>query len=631
MTRASRSTPAEALARAVALADLREATRGLGPWSRRRVRRLIERAGFELGLELPSDPAQAHVADRDAVGATVAVLQTGWLRLHGIVLPPSLGLREATHERYWSELGKRRAGARGAWWRRWLVPGGVAALVGLAVAIPLALAGEDEAPVLLHEGPFSSLPAEREATWVEALTDWVVALDRLARARHVGELPSRIEERERTLRLFRDDVLAEDLVPHLGEPVMEALGRMLETAEAASDGGRGWEEREGRFAEAVRATNRALFARGLGYFFDSYAVRYDDGRAEAALYTFRIAARRRYLADERPVDALHLRRLDRLNIVQSLLGYTSKRMDVAVLLVDKLEAEVVTRLGPALEPGREMPLHMDEEDEGKTTWLAVRQKAGQVVRESYYGALPGEQQALSELGRLLARRNDLVGDWNSRLEHRNFSLRDFDTLEVDATYRDRFEQLTSREARKVLDEIQLALETPEQRALFVRLVARHARPVELHEVQHRIDYAADDDFEVPAALLTVLQIDPESERAEHEEVRRVAYELSAYTAELARDPEWARVNLTLLCEHLYDGSGGAEGWSAVLILEGLTKELGLTFEPLVGHFGTGVDLESVGAMHLALLGQHGSAIARAAAALWERWFGKPLAPLLPLP
>lgn len=612
---------AEALARAVSLADARIAldrTRGLARW---RTRRLLARAGRELGLSLTA--GAAHVADRDPVGATVTLLQSAWLRLHGVVVPPSLDLRAATATRYWNELGRPRPW-RGRWALRAVV---MAAAIGIAIAVwPRAAAEPWRPPV--SDGPLATLSAEREAEWVDALSDWVIDLDRLARARHAGD-SAEASKRFASLAESRGAVLADDVRARFGDPVMNALGVMLSAGEAAADGGSGWEDREEAYAEAVRATNRALYAAGLGYFFDSYAVRFDDGRAEAAFFTFRIAARQRYLAGDTPIEALHLRRIDHLNLVQFLLGYTSKRMDVAVLLVDKLEEEIATRLGPALEPGHEMPLHMDAEDEGKTSWLAVRQKAGQVVREAFYGALPSEQQALSELGELLARRADLVADWNERLEHRDIELREFDSLVVEPNTRDRFEALTSREARKVLDEIQVGLETAERGELFVRLVARHARPVELHEVQHRIDYAAGDDFRPPGALLELLRIPEGSEAADSDDVRRITFELSAYTAELARDPAWARVNLTLLCEHLYDGSGGAEGWSAVAILEGLGRHLELDVAPLLTE-GTGADLETVAGLHLRLLAQPGERIAGAAGKLWNEWFGHPLVPIQPV-
>lgn len=613
---------AAALARAVSLADARvvaDGTRGLARW---RAKRLVARAGRELGLTLPA--GAAHALDRDPVGATVALLQTAWLRAHGVVVAPSLELREATAARYWSELGRPRD-TRWRWALRALV---VAVAIGVAVAVwPRADVPPWQPPVA--HGPLATLSAERELSWVDALSDWVIDLDRLARARFSGD-SDEARRRFDALGRSRAAVLADDVRARFGEDAMNALGAMLTAAEAATDGGSGWDEREEAYAAAVRATNRALLSAGFGYFFDSYAVRFDDGRAEAAFFTFRVAARQRYLADDTPIEALHLRRIDHLNLVQFLLGYTSKRMDVAVLLVDKLEEEVATRLGPALEPGHEMPLHMDPDDEGKTSWLAVRQKAGQVVREAYYGAVPSEQQALSELGELLARRTDLVADWNARLEPKDIELREFDSLVVAPETRDRFEALTSREARKVLDQIQAELETPERNALFVRLVARHARPVELHEVQHRIDYAAGDDFRPPGALLALLGIPDGSAAADSDDVRRIAFELSAYTAELARDPAWARVNLTLLCEHLYDGSGGAEGWSAVAILEGLGKELELDVAPLVSG-GTGVDLEVVAHLHLRLLAEPGERLAAAAGKLWTAWFGHPLAPITPVP
>jgi len=509
--------------------------------------------------------------------------------------------------------------------------GGLALTAGLGLALGLALSGPaPEPPPSYAAGALTTLPPAREASWVEAITDWVVALDRLSRARHEGELPTRIALRERELSLFRQDVLAKDLAPAFGDTVMTALGLLLDRALAAAHDGPDWSEREGAFAESVRALNRALAAHGLAYFFDSYAVRYDTGRVETALYTFRIGARQRFTAADKTIDALHLRRIDRLNLVQFLLGYTSKRMDVAVLLVDKIEAEVAARLGPALVPGGAMPLQLAQQEAPETSWRKVAAKAGQVLREAYYGALPGRQQGLSELGQLLADRGDLVRNWNARLAPRQIELKPFEDLEVSADYRDRFEALTSHEARLALDDLQRRLETEEHRTLFLQLVLRHARAVEVHEVQHRIDYGRDDDFEVPQALLDLLAIPAGGADQASDEVRRIAYELSAYSAELARDPEWARLDLTLLTLSLYDGSGGAEGYGAVLLLEGLAHQLGLAAPRLVGS-DHGADLEAVAALHLRLLDEPGPTLARAAAALWEEWFGEPLARLEPQP
>lgn len=639
----------DALARAVAVASLaawepvaREAGGVLAPLVRWKVRRAIRRAVDELGLDWPRDASGApasQVSPRgsasqsfDAVGSTVFVLQTAWLRVRGLPDRHWIPTAAATSERYFAELArlpKARLGPTG----RVLVL--VASVVAIAAAVPLALALAKPAPVeyAAPTGPFVVLPAEREAAWVGAVTDWVIALDQFMRARADGDLSGPLAEKKEAVAAARPAVLAEDLRATFGEPVMAALGAMLDAAEAATRGGSDWSRREEAFATAVRDANRALRQKNLGYFFDSYAVLYDDGRAEAALYTFRIAAREAFRpANGAPVEALHLRRLDSLNIVQFLLGYTSRRMDVAVVLLDKLEEEVSTRLGPALMPAREMPLHMPTGD-GEQWWLDVRKRAGQAVREATYAALPRQQQALSELGELLARRTDLVADWNLRLASRQVELHEFPRLEVDADYRRRFEALTSREARKVLDEIQERLEVEEMQRLFIALLARHAKAVERHELQHRLDYAAGDDFGAPPILVRALGI--REERKDDDDIKRIAYELSAYTAELARDPEWAHVNLTLLAEHLYEGSGGAEGWSAILVMEGLAAKLGLTAPALpaadaaVGATlglgsADGLDLEKVAALHAELLAKTPHQIGAAAAALWADWFGHPL-------
>lgn len=642
----------DALTRAVALADLRawepvarETGGVLAPLVRWKVRRAIRRAVEELGLVWPRDPSGqessrvgprgAPSAERpfDAVGATVFALQTAWLRVHGGPDRHWIPTATSTSEHYFAALARLPRARLGPTSRVLVLLVAVAALVAV---VPLVSALTRPTPLtyVAPTGPFVVLPPEREAAWVEAVSDWVIALDQVMRARASGELSGPLADKQDALHAARPAVLAEDLGAIFGEPVMTALAAMLDAAEASTRGGSDWSSREDAFALSVRDVNRALRQKNLGYFFDSYAVLYDDGRAEAALYTFRIAAREAFRpADGAPVEALHLRRLDKLNIVQFLLGYTSRRMDVAVVLLDKLEEEVSTRLGPALMPGREMPLHMPT-GEGEQWWLDVRKRAGQAVREATYAALPRQQQALSELGELLARRTDLVADWNLRLASRDVELHEFPRLEVDVGYRGRFEALTSREARKVLDQIQERLEVEEMQRLFIELLARHAKAVERHELQHRLDYAAGDDFGAPPILLRALGV--REDRADDDDVKRIAYELSAYTAELARDPEWAHVNLTLLAEHLYDGSGGAEGWSAILVMEGLAAKLGLTAPTLpdppdtavgatlgLGSAG-GLDLEKVAALHAELLAKPPHQLGTAAAALWEDWFGHPL-------
>ena len=589
-------------------------------------------------------------SEADPVGARVALLQAAWLIAAGrgsLVAEPSLAAVLQT-EAGTSAAIARRADLTSTYWkavrevstapRRTLVIALVISLVLVAAitTVVVTSSSSEEPAAPLAGGPINHLETTQEAPWIEAITDWVVAVDQLGRLRSEGALSAPIREAEEAVAAHREAIVGAELTS-LSAGARKAFADVLDAGLAATDGKDGWAERENVFAEAVRTLNRVLARDGIGYFFDAYAAVYPDGRGEVGLFSFKVVERIRYRQSggggPALVDALHLRRIDRLNLVQFLLGYTSKRMDVAVILLDKLEQQLATRLLPALRPNADMPLRVDGDpgDEDSTWWAAVKKRSGQHAREAFNGAFPGEQQALTELGELLFKRVALFEEWNARLEHRNITLREPEHLEVPTTYRDQFERATSQLSRATLDDIQERLEVASNRKFFNRLIARHAASVERHEVQHRLDYG-EAEFRVPAALYALLEVDPEDEAVKADKsIERTAYELSAYVAELARDPAWLQVNLALLAEHLYDGSGGAEGYSALLILDGLGEELEV--------FGSGPDAlrplsdklpiapEHVAKLHLALMDKPAHELARAAEVLWQRWFDKPLASL----
>lgn len=622
-----------------------------------RVRRALMAAARRLGMSASVDESTRLdlASELDPVGAKVALLQAAWLIAAGrasLVAEPSLGSILRTEAGASTTL-IRRAELTSAFWRvlqerstrqssstharrRALLLLAAAALVILGVVFFATRGGAPgDAPPPLPTTPLAHLPPDAEAAWIGAVTDWVIAVDRHARLRAEGALPGPLAEAKEAIDAHAAAIVDPTLAPGLSAASRAAFTEVLSRGLTAADGRRDWEARESAFAEAVRALNRSLAVDGLGYFFDAYAALYPQGRGEIALFSFRVDDRIRYRqsggAGAALVDALHLRRVDKLNLVQFLLGYTSKRMDVAVVLLDKLEQQLVTRLIPALAPNAAMPLRLDGADPSSDWWLAVTRRAGQLTREAFYAAFPEERQALTELGELLARRVALYATWNARLERRGITLRDPEGLPLAESLRTQLDSFITPAERTALDDIQGRLEVASMRRFFARLLLRHAAPVERHEVQHRIDYA-DPDFAIPRALLEVLGLDPEDPRVKSDtSIERAAYELSAYTAELARDPAWLHVNLALLAEHLYDGSGGAEGYTALLVLDGLARELGLhdgdpsRLRPLAERLP--VAPERVAAVHLALMEQPGRALASAAERLWQRWFSKPLASL----
>jgi hypothetical protein len=628
----ARELAARALARAANLADLDGWRTSLpggvrGLVARRLAERSLMRAArvLDLGADwaraepprFPSTPSRTEstlhatlARDPDPVGAKVALLQAAYLLLVGRGDRLEASSRADLMTRFRAALDAYRPPAS----RAPLVAIGLALVVTLAVAL--------WPPPAPPPPPPSHLAASFETPWVEAVTDWVVALDQRNRRRAAGALSGPMREAEDALAAHR--VAALD--PALGEAPRSALGAVLDAAESTSLGGEDWESHDEALAERVRDLNRVFAEAGLGYFVDVWSARTDDRtRAEVGLFVFRVVSRARFQSAEVDVDAVHLRRLDRLNLVQFLLGYTSKRMDVAVVLLDKLEAELVTRLGPALAAHAEMPLRISEVGTADEALLReVKARAGRHVREAAYAAIPSEQQALTDLGDLLGRRARLIATANEALSARNVKLREFEAFAVDKAQRDALAEFLPAETLATLDDLQRRLDAPEFQHLALRLLARHASTVEQHELQHRLDYA-DGDFAPPAILLAQLGLAPDSPLAKSPEIQRIAYELSAYLAELARDPAWAKVNLGLLAEHLYDGSGGAEGLSARLILEGLHTAI----RPGAEAPDASTPARAA-ALHLALMDRPSEALATQAEALWTRWFGRDTRTLAPL-
>jgi hypothetical protein len=645
-----------ALRQAVLVADLdgwRQplAAASFGPLrslARGRIRRALITAGERLGQPVTVDETtRLELKDEpDPVGARVALLQAAWLIAAGrseLVNRPSIAAVLMT-EGLASALVARRAELASAYWAAQLpVQTGSRGWLKLALASTLILAlgltvffatrpdEPEPAPAVWTE--LSYLGEEREAAWIDALSDWVVALDRLTRLTAEGGLDSSLREAKDNLDAHKRAILELAVGPDgapLPRAVLDATTEVLETGMAATRAGDDWETREDHFAEAVRRWNRALREHRLGYFFDAYAALY-PGRGEVGLFAFRVEAAPRYRqtdpsAADSPthIDALHLRRIDKLNLVQFLLGYTSRRMDVAVVLLDKLEHQLATRLGPALVPNAPMPLELEDDTQLATS---IKGRAGQLVREAFNTAFPNENQALTELGELLQKRNALFTRVNERLAPRGIKMTVPERLELAPDYLDQLERVTSPSDRAELADLQDRLTAPSMRRLFARLLLRHASSVERHEVQHRLDFA-DPEHAVPTALLSAMGVEDTDENRKERSIERAASELSAYTAELARDPGWVMVNLALLTEHLYDGSGGAEGWSAILILDGLAELVGIYAAdnaPRRLLDSLPLDSDDVAPVHLALMATRPAALSEAAATLWQRWYGRPLA------
>ena len=99
--------------------------------------------------------------------------------------------------------------------------------------------------------------------------------------------------------------------------------------------------------DALRPVNQRIRERGLPYFVDgSYFELTRDGRSIRSFYvvTYRVADILRYELNGHEYAALHVRRLDRLNVRETLLGFVREREPFALVLLDQTEDHVRRRI-----------------------------------------------------------------------------------------------------------------------------------------------------------------------------------------------------------------------------------------------------------------------------------------------
>ena len=104
-------------------------------------------------------------------------------------------------------------------------------------------------------------------------------------------------------------------------------------------------------------------------------------------------------------------------------------------------------------------------------------------------------------------------------------------------------------------------------------------------------------------------------------------ETSAYLSELARGPEVIKLNLALLSQHVLNARrwGTGEYFAAVVIFEGLSREVGLTVEDPVRKPATERVANTLGL----LLALEDAELTRAAKRLWESLMARKLVTLKP--
>lgn len=554
----------------------------------------------------------------------------------------------------------RRRGRAGFWWPTVLVSA-VLAAGGGASATVLARRGAHQSlpsparspvgePVepLLHgafarggvppKGPGDAAIARALGTDAPA---FLIALDQRSEARRAGAGAAELARIEVEMNEARARALAPEVREALGAGAARALDDLLSSSRRASESPAG--PLDAAFAQSVSALDDALAANEIGYFVDGDVITDgESGRRLVLVYTFRVVHVTCFAAGETTVRAYHLRRLDKLNWSHSLLGFSRPTLRAAAVLLDQLDEQVVTLIAPALERGAPMPLFEPEvaEDGGSAPRPArkdppadravVEARAGELVRVEY-GALPGlDTDAAAKLGKLLGERRALVASFQQLAAARGLTLSAPATRLLPEGFTRSLEGLVPRDDLRELALIDTALDDRTRADAFTALRDALVSSVERHEVQHRLDAIGP---ALPMPPVLEARVGP-LERAGEERrgAARARDELSAYLAELARDPRTPRVGLTLLARFLFDQRmhGAAECYAALTIVEGLAEALGVSAgAPLLADGA--IDRHAVGQVWLALVALPPERLREAARRLWETLFARPLPELHQLP
>jgi len=479
--------------------------------------------------------------------------------------------------------------------------------------------------------PDSTNPVIRNAL-AEVLPSWIIALDRLSTASRARD-PDAYDAAEAEMNAARAQLGGPELRAALGARAVELLEQVLTRAHAAAAAASDpeIERATDHLLDAVGSFNDALAAGGHGFFIDGDVIMGDNNRRIVLIYSFTVAHVRLYRSDGRTIRALQLRRLDHLNWSHRLLGFTSPHLREALVLLDQVDELLVSYVLPALAPDATVELLDRDSVDPEASWQReVSARAGEVIRAEYATAGGVEAEASARLGRLLDARRRLLDAWTDALDRRGISLRTPRTLRI----RD-LEQLT-RSLDGVVSDAQLAelaaieadLDDPAHDAVFAAALDVLVATVERHEVQHRIDAALPSPRPIPAELEGY--VGPAKDR--HGKPRKLVElardELSAYSSAMARDARTTGVHLTLISRFLFDRDrwGSAESYAALVIFDGLARELGVEVDgPLVEHGA--VARERIARIYLAATAAPPEQVRAAARRLWERLFAAPLSPM----
>jgi hypothetical protein len=381
-----------------------------------------------------------------------------------------------------------------------------------------------------------------------------------------------------------------------------------------------------RLHDAAGLLDDELARAGLGYFVDSdlWDVRQVG---LAVFYLYKVQEVRFVSGAARPTRVLVVRRLDRLNVGISALGMAAEYLRDPLVLQEPMEAHAVTRILPAIDADRPLKLGDDAwnaTDDGR----AVARLAGQVARAELNGPL-GDQQVLRArvVGVLLADREQTVREWRAQAAGK-VRFAHIDTPLVDSEIFNALRGVVDDSSLAYGGKLDVRLSELDVEGVVALMVDLLTPSVARHEAQHARDNQRDTPLVLPAAIAEVVGLEREAGKEVNPIARSVKNELSGYLAQIASNPEMARLDLILLSHWALDRDewGRAEGYVAAFAIAEIARQLGAPLDGPPVADGD-IDRARLAKALLATLAHPTADVRAAAGRAWAALFGEPLVPL----
>jgi hypothetical protein len=442
----------------------------------------------------------------------------------------------------------------------------------------------------------------------EDLTDFVVAVFRARESDEGADVTPVDRARQRTVA---------DLSSALGAGAAAALDALLRAYGAAATA----RSYDAAVADATTASlqrfNGALREGKAPYLLD---VMPDTGRGPllVSYYAPKACTAR---ARGHDVAIVRVQRLDSLNRVFAMAGYTSPRLGVALVALDMIERDAIGLMAPALSEGATAPLVDVETRRHEPPWARpLEQRAAEVMRSEAAAAYSSAE--LSALLRLLAERRALYARWSETIAPAAGRLLPLMHL-VERDPLDALQGMAAPSELRAWVDVNDKLDEAPARRAFGALLDVMARRIDRHELQHQIDFRGGL-LGVPAEVRTIFGMPDTLDVSPGDNAARVRDELSAELAVLASGGAVAGTYFVLGTQPFFDRDLWVTPYAHVgaILLFAVARELGA--DARLPYRGGALDREAGAELFQLTVGRPNRELAGAAGRAYARIFGTDL-------